>query len=495
MTEQQSSYRQIMKATSIFGGVQVFNVIISIIRSKVIAVLLGPAGMGIASLLKSTTDLIGSLSNMGLKASAVRNIATAYGSGDAEKVGGVVSVFRRLVWITGILGTLITLILAPWLSEITFGNRDYTLGFMWISVTLLFTQLNDGQLAILQGLRRLKSLAKANLAGTASALVISIPVYYFFRLKGIVPAIIITAGTTLFFSWFFARKIIINRIVITKKLFKTEGADMLRMGVMLSLSSMIGLGTSYIIRIFISHKGGVEQVGLYNAGFSFINSYVGMVFTAMGTDYFPRLSGLVHDRKKLMTTVNNQAEVALLLLAPIITIFLVFINWVVILFYSSEFTEVNNMIHYAALGIFFKAISWPISYIFIAKGHTRLFFFSELIANLYFLLLNIIGYTYGGLDGLGISFIVNFFLYFVQVFVIAKVKYDFFYNKEFFKIFTIQFITGILCFINVKLLVSPLVYIIGSIMIIFSVIYSLKELNKRMDLKSLLTERFVKNDR
>ena len=153
------------------------------------------------------------------------------------------------------------------------------------------------------------------------------------------------------------------------------------------------------------------------------------------------------------------------------------------------------MIHYAALGIFFKAISWPISYIFIAKGHTRLFFFSELIANLYFLLLNIIGYTYGGLDGLGISFIVNFFLYFVQVFVIAKVKYDFFYNKEFFKIFTIQFITGILCFINVKLLVSPLVYIIGSIMIIFSVIYSLKELNKRMDLKSLLTERFVKNDR
>lgn len=492
MTEQQSSYRQIMKATSIFGGVQIFNVVISVIRSKVIAVLLGPAGMGIAGLLTSTTQLVGSLTNMGLKASAVRNIAAATSSDDPKKVGTVVSVFRRLVWLTGILGTLVTLVLAPWLSEITFGNRDYTLAFIWISITLLITQVKDGQLALLQGMRRLQFLAKANLAGTTTSLIISIPLYYFFNLKGIVPAIIVASLATLVFSWIYASRIKITKPKVGKAEFFTEGGDMLRMGILLSLSSLATLGASYLVRIYISHKGGVEQVGLYNAGFAIVSSYVGMVFTAMGTDYFPRLSSVIHDKAKALTTVNDQAEVAILILAPIITVFLVFINWVVILFYSAKFTDINNMIHYAVLGMLFKAISWPIAYIFIAKGHTKLFFYNELIANIYFLGFKIIGYRIGGLDGVGIAFLLNYFLYFVQVFLIARINYKFSFNREFSRIFTIQFIIGILCFLSVKLLRTPYVYISGSVLILLSSYYSLRELNRRMELIPVLKDKFFK---
>jgi len=252
MTEHQSSYRQIMKATSIFGGVQIFNVVIAVIRSKVIAVLLGPAGMGIAGLLTSTTNLVGSLTNMGLKASAVRNIAAATSSDDPKKVGTVVSVFRRLVWLTGILGTLVTLVLAPWFSEITFGNKDYTLAFVWISITLLITQVKDGQLALLQGMRRLQFLAKANLAGTTTSLIISIPLYYFFDLKGIVPAIIVASFATLVFSWIYASRIKITKQKVGKAEFFTEGGDMLRMGILLSLSSLATLGASYLVRIYKS---------------------------------------------------------------------------------------------------------------------------------------------------------------------------------------------------------------------------------------------------
>lgn len=492
MTEQQSSYRQIMKATSIFGGVQVFNVIISIIRSKIIAILLGPAGMGISGLLTSTTHLIGSLTNMGLKSSAVRNIAAATSSEDPIKVGTVVSVFRRLVWLTGILGTLVTLVLAPWLSEITFGNREYTLAFIWISITLLITQLKDGQLALLQGMRRLQYLAKANLAGTTSSLIISIPLYYFLRLEGIVPAIIVASLATLIFSWIFASKIKIEKPKVSKAEFVTEGGDMLRMGILLSLSSLATLGASYLVRIYISHKGGVEQVGLYNAGFAIVSSYVGMVFTAMGTDYFPRLSSVIHDKTRAMTTVNDQAEVAILILAPIITVFLVFINWVVILFYSVKFTDINNMTHFAVLGMFFKAISWPIAYIFIAKGHTKLFFYNELIGNIYFLGFKVMGYRIGGLDGIGIAFLLNYFLYFVQVYLVARMKYRFSFNREFSKIFMIQFIIGIMCFLSVKLLKRPYVYIPGSVFILLSSFYSLRELNRRMELIPLIKDKLLK---
>ena len=103
MTEDQKSYRQIFKATSIFGGVQVFKIIISIIRSKVVAVLLGPSGMGIINLLVSTTGFITTLTNFGLGTSAVKNVAAATATGDNEKARLTITVLKILVKYTGIL--------------------------------------------------------------------------------------------------------------------------------------------------------------------------------------------------------------------------------------------------------------------------------------------------------------------------------------------------------------------------------------------------------
>ena len=173
---------------------------------------------------------------------------------------------------------------------------------------------------------------------------------------------------------------------------------------MISLSGLINLGASYIVRIYISNTGGVDQVGLYTAGFAIINTYVGLIFTAMGTDYYPRLSAVAHSNEQSRQVMNHQAEIALLILAPIIMVFLVFINWVVIILYSTKFIAVNDMILYAALGMYFKALSWTIAFIFLAKGASQLFFWSELIANINTLLLNLIGYYFWGLTGLGISF-------------------------------------------------------------------------------------------
>lgn len=82
MTEEQASYRQIIKATSLFGGVQAVQIIIQVIRPKFIAVLLGTSGIGIIGLLTSTIGLISSMTNFGLGISAVKTIAAAYETKD-----------------------------------------------------------------------------------------------------------------------------------------------------------------------------------------------------------------------------------------------------------------------------------------------------------------------------------------------------------------------------------------------------------------------------
>jgi len=485
MTEKQSSYRQIMKATSLFGGVQIFNIIISIIRSKFIAVLLGPAGMGIAGLLTSTTGLITGLTNFGLATSAVRNIASANSTGNQTRIGTVVTVVRRWVWITGTLGTLVMLGLSPWLSQLTFGNHDYTLAFIWISISLLFTQLSTGQLVILQGMRKLQYQAKASLTGSVLGLIITVPLYYSFGIDGIVPAIIITSLISFSISWFFAKKVKIEPIRVSRVRTLAEGKNMLTMGFMISMSGLITMGTSYLVSIFISNTGGVSQVGLYVAGFAIINGYVGLIFNAMGTDYYPRLSAVANNNELCKRTINQQAEIAVLIMAPILMVFLVFIQWVVIILYSNKFIAVDAMIHWAALGMLFKATSWSIGIILLAKGASKLLFLNEFIASSYMLVLNIVGYHFMGLTGLGISFMIGYLLYLIQVFLLSKIKYQFSFDSAFIQIFTIQFLLATSCFTVVKFIGKPYSYLIGLGLIMISAFHSYKELDKRLGIKEI----------
>lgn len=493
MTDQQSSYRQIMKASSLFGGVQVFNILISIIRSKFVAVLLGPAGMGIMGLLTATTGIISSLTNCGLGTSAVKDIAAAFGTNDERRIGVVVTAFRRMVWITGFLGLFITALFSPWLSQLTFGNKDYTVAFIWLSVSLLFNQLTSGQLVVLQGIRKLKYLAQANLSGSFIGLFITIPFYYIWGIDGIVPGIIGTSLLSLLMSWYFSAKVKIEKTSLSRSQTILEGISMLRMGFMISLSGLLAVGASYIVGIFISRTGGVDQVGLYNAGFAIINTYVGLIFNAMATDYYPRLSAVAHDNKLCKQTINQQAEIALLILAPILIVFLVFINWVVILLYSRQFIAVNEMIYWAALGMFFKAASWSIAFVFLAKSSSKLFFWNELIANIYSLGLNLIGYYYWGLTGLGISFAAAYVLYLIQVFMVSKIKFDFSFDRSFINIFAIQFCLAIAGFLSIKYFNQPYNCIVGIVLIAVSGLNSVNQLDKRLGLKHILKDHFNSN--
>jgi O-antigen/teichoic acid export membrane protein len=487
----QSSYRQIFKATSLFGGVQVFNIVISIIRSKIIAVLLGPAGMGLAGLLTSTTGLLSSMTNFGLGTSAVREVAEANESGDRSSISKVVTLFRRLVWMTGLLGAVMTFAVSPWLSKITFGNHDYISAFRWLSITLLFNQLANGQNVLLQGMRKLHYLAKANVAGSIIGLLISLPLYYIWHIDGIVPAIIFTSIASLLIAVYYASKIKIEKIKIRNRYIFGKGKGMLKMGFLINLSGLITVSISYIVKVYISHFGGFEDVGLYSAGFSLITTYVGLVFTAMSTDYYPRLSGVAHNNNQAKILINNQAELAILILAPILSVFFIFINYVVIILYSPKFSLIGGMIQWAALGMYFKAASWSIGMILLAKEASNLFFWNELIANAYMLVFNIIGYHLLGLDGLGISFFIGYVFYLLQIYLVVRTKFQICYNNEFIHIFLSQFVLGLLCFGIVKFITFPLALIAGVPIIIISALYSCKEMEKRMALSEVIKKKII----
>ena len=86
LTPAENSYSQILKSSALIGGSQVANIGIGIVRTKVMAMLLGPAGFGLFGLYGSITSLTQSIAGMGINSSGVRQIAEAVGSGDTGRI-------------------------------------------------------------------------------------------------------------------------------------------------------------------------------------------------------------------------------------------------------------------------------------------------------------------------------------------------------------------------------------------------------------------------
>ena len=480
------SYKSIFKATSLFGGVQVYQILINIIKSKFVALLLGPYGVGIQGLLTSGTDLVKQLTSFGLSQSAVRNISEANATGNEIVISKIIKVIRKLVWVTGILGALIVICFSPMLSKASFGNYDYTIPFILLSSTLLIDQICAGQKTLLQGLRRLKDLARASAIGVTIGLFVSVPLYYILGVKGIVPTLILNSLTSLLLSWFFSRKIKIQSVEITIEDVKTEGRSMIVMGIALSVSSILVSISSFVLRSFIRNIGGEVEVGLFAAGFTIINMYVSMVFTAMGTDYYPRLAAVNSDNGKCKELVNQQAEVGILILAPMLAICLVFMPLIIEILYTDKFLSANGYISWAALGMLLKMASWSVAYQFIAKSESKVFIINEVTQNIYTLVLNLIGYKMMGLTGLGISFLISQLLYLIQVYVVANVKYNFSFGKSFVKYYSGQSILVVLSFVGGYIFNEILYYIFGIILIIFSFGISIKGLDEKMGLINVI---------
>lgn len=483
---QSKSYNQIVKAFGLFGGVQVFKIFISIIRAKFVAILLGTAGIGILGLLSSTIVLISSITNLGINSSAVITISKAANDKDKSLINRSIIILRRWVGFTGILGAGLTLIFASKLSQWVFSSDDYKWAFVWLSLTLLFQAVSNGQLAVFQGLRKLKHLAKANVIGAILGLCISLTLYYFYGIDGIVPSLILTAASALLISWYFAKKIKVESVEISLSETYRGGFEMARLGGVFVTTNLFGAGVMYLIQIFINKFGGVDQVGLYGSAFGIINGYFGLIFTAMSTDLFPRLASISKDNVELGKLINQQSEILLLIVTPLLIFIMSFLPIVIRILLTEKFLPIIPLMRWALLGVFFQAVCYPFGLTVAAKGFYKSYFIIVMTLHATTLLAYMVSYYYLKLEGIGIAcLLVNASIMFFH-FRFAQVKYEFSYEKPLIKVFGFTLTLNIVVFLFVMFGGSPFAYFTGLILMSISTLYSYHELKKRLDFSAII---------
>lgn len=414
-----TSYREILKSTSMIGGSSLINIGIGMVRTKFVAVLLGPSGMGLIGVYTAISGMVGTISSMGVGTSGVREIAEAHGSGDQDRIARTVKTLRRTVWVTGLLGMLIMMLGSTLLSNASFGTTEHAFPIALIGITILLGNIATGQSCLLQGTRRIKDLAKVSVIGALNGTAISIPCYYFWGKAGIVPSLLLTAAAALGTSWWYARGVSVKPIDLSWRESREDAGRLLRLGIPLMLAGLMSALSGYIIRILLIRQVGLEGVGIYLAAFTFSGILVNFVLQAMGTDYYPRLTGVAHDDKLVDESVNSQTEIALLLAVPGLAATIVFAPLVITIFYSGKFDAAVDILRWSAYGIFGRIVSWPLGFIMLAKGMGKTFFCSETFANLLHIAA-IWGCTkLWGLPGTGIAFLALYAIYTPIVYTIG----------------------------------------------------------------------------
>ena len=407
MEEQRDdSYGHVLKYTSVFGGVQGLNILVSLVRNKIVAMLLGPEGMGLASLFQTTVNFISQSTNLGVSFSAVRNVSELFDTGDEARIAHFIKVVRAWSLLTGLVGMLLCILIGPMLSNLTFSWGNHTLHFVLLSPLVALLAVTGGETAILKGARQLKSLAVIQVYGMLSALVIAIPIYYFFGQSGIVPVMVLMGLTMLLLTIQRSYRLYPLHLTGAKGILG-EGMGMVRLGVAFTLAGVLGSGAEFIIRTYLNNVADLETVGLYNTGYILTMTYAGLVFSAMETDFFPRLSAVNSQWQNCNDIINKQIEVSLLLISPMLVAAQFAIPFVIPILFTTKFMPVVDMVRILLLAIYLRAIKLPISYLPLAKGDSLSYLFLEAVYDILVVLLVIWGYSHWQLLGTGVAITIS----------------------------------------------------------------------------------------
>ena len=204
-------------------------------------------------------------------------------------------------------------------------------------------------------------------------------IYFTLGSAGIVPALIAAAFVTLACSFWYARRVPVLPLSVSFGETISGARRLLGLGLAFMWGAVLVAGLDLLIRAIIARKFGIEGAGIYQAGWALSGMFASFVLSAMGADFYPRLTATIHDRAQAARAVNEQTEIGVLLALPGLLAALALAPLAIKLLYTPRFLPAADLLPWMALGVFGRVISWPMGFVQLALGASRWFAATETI--------------------------------------------------------------------------------------------------------------------
>jgi O-antigen/teichoic acid export membrane protein len=482
--KEQNGYERAIKYMGVFGGTQSFAILLGIIKTKFATKLLGASGLGIIAMYNRTLQMLSDFTNLSLSFSAVRQIAEAHKEGDAVKLQHWVKVLRSWTFLTAVVGVFLAIALYPLLGKWVFeGNDYYTSRFLLLSPVVGFMAIIGGELAILKGVQSLYKVAKYTLWTALAGLLVSVPLYFCMGVAGIFPAMFFTSFLQMAVLLYYSLPIFPYRIAPFSRRVLRDGLDMVKFGIGYIFAAIMGSSSTWLVCKVLIDLGNDTIVGFYSTALTLMSLLPGILHASIDSDYYPRLSSVNKDFVAMNTMVNEQAEVQLLIQTPLLLAYLLALQLLVPLLYDFELMAAVPITQLALFGMFIRTMTYPISYLPLARGDSKIFILQEAIYDVLYVLLVVCGYKFFGLIGVGAAVAIAYFLEWIVVCVISFFKYRFTLSKELTKCFVLQIPLFLLMLFVTQTFKGGVVYwASGTLIAVASAILSFYLLSKRLSL-------------
>ena len=443
--QEKSFHRIIFKNTGLFGLSQVVKILVRLVSNKFAAIFLGPFGIGVIGFLENILNLIQGFTNMGIASSSVREIAliTYDKTENNAKEERLLKVIYKWALFTGVLGVLVCLLFSKYISNVVFDTDSYYAWIMVLSVYFFFTSISSIRLAVLQAKRRVLTIVKFHVFNAIFSSLLVIFFYYFFGVDGIIPVFLFAALFAFILSLYFTRNIKILKTTLSFKEIFNEGLPMVKLGLLLSVSVVFGQICFYIIRWYLKSNYSVEILGIYQVSNTILAGYLGLVFSAMSNDFYPRLCNYDQDKDKFNELVNDQTELALFLVVPAVLLLYIIAPFLIELLYSAAFLDVLQILQIGLIAVIMKAISWPIGFIPLVKGNKKLYLKQNVLGEIVNLIASIVLFNYFGLFGLGIAMVAMFVTSGFYNYYLAVKNYNFSFRKDTIKVLVFSLVISV----------------------------------------------------
>jgi antigen flippase len=425
-----NSYGAIVSSATILGGSQVVVYAASLVRNKFLALVVGVSGIGAVGLYQSVLAFIHAGTNLGVSTSGVREMAAVGDGGEDRRMAEMATIINRISVLTGVLGMIVTVVLAPALSRLLFRSTSESGMLALLGPVVLFTALATGRTAVLQGLREIKRLAAVQVATAVISIPIFILLCWIMGIKGIVPSMLLVSTATWLMTVFATPKRLRSSSDVSLSETLLRSRHLLRLGLAFMWNLLISGALAFGSRALIVRELGIEANGLFQAAWTLSAMFVGFALTAMSMDFLPRLSAQADDNLETARLVNEQTEVGLLLATPGLLATVALAPVLLPLLYTAQFEASVILIPWLAAGCLGQIVSWPAGFVQIAKGRSRAYVLTQSIFHFVHLILIYFGLLWFGLVGVAAALPVVYCLYTLGILRYLWMQDEFLWSKS-----------------------------------------------------------------
>jgi len=316
---------ELVRSVGLLSGQQLILMLIGATRTKIVATLLGPGGMGLLAQAVALQDVFRQASMLGAGNGFLKLVAEGAGRDDRSMLERLIpsafALFGGLALVLGI-GCAAG---APWLARLAFHDEGQAGLIVLVAAGLIFAVPAALLQRMLAGTLQFRACTQLAVADALVGLVAMASLVWLLGLTGAVAALVIAEvatvviGATLVWRRVVRPRSIVLRpaavdAAIVRRLVRLAGA--------LALASLTAAGAALVVRGAIIGHFGAEANGYYQVAWQVGQNYLGILGASLWTYGMPKVATKLHDPPAIQALQDEFLRLALAVLAPAIVVLL-----------------------------------------------------------------------------------------------------------------------------------------------------------------------------